>query len=182
VAGIFLVVSMVLYKLFSGTWGRFYKSQTKLTNMRAASLLLEYLKHDIRMATVPTDDPNSKYELSPPKSDLNLKFQITDGYKKKIVRYTYNSGSGNVERTEDNKPPKRVNLVKIAAFEASIQGPKANQYLKILIKVDADKDEKSRSASSIGNQMTLEAILFPRFFKNFSDPEEKYWNYARNIN
>lgn len=178
---IFVMISGVLYKLLSGTWSNYYKSQTKLTNLRAASILLEYLKHDIRLATVPTGDAASKPELPKPNADLDLKFQITDGHQKKRVHYSYNSATGYVERTEDGQATKNIGSVKVKEMKMDIDGPAGNKYLKVHILVDADKDEKNRAATSVGNQVAIKAILFPRFLKNFTDLEEKFWNNARSV-
>jgi Tfp pilus assembly protein PilE len=177
---IFIMVSGTLYKIFSGTWANYYKSQTKLTNLRAASLLLEYLKHDIRRATIPTS--TNKYKLSEPDQDLDFEFQVSDGETAEMVHYTYNSSQGTVERAVGGKPTRSIASAKVAAFKVEVEGPEGNQLLKVTIKVDADKDEgKNRSANSAGNQVELKAILFPRFFKNYADPEEKYWNQARSV-
>jgi hypothetical protein len=180
-ATLFVMVSGVLYKLFSGTWSNFYKSQTKLTNLRAASLLLEHLKHDIRMATIPTANPASKFEISPPGTDLNLKFQISDGIDPQVVRYSFDSASGNVERSVNDTQTRTLSQVKVAEFAVKIEGTGPNKRLRALIKVDADKDEKNRSEASQGNQVELSAIMFPKFFQDFVDPEEKYWNNARSV-
>ena len=39
---IFVLVVGTLYKIFSGTWMNFFKTQTKLTNLRAATILLAH--------------------------------------------------------------------------------------------------------------------------------------------
>lgn len=177
---IFTLVSGTLYRFFSGTWGNYYKNQTKLTNLRSASLLLEQLKHDLRLATVPTGPPPNPQADSA--GNLELQFQITDGYIKKIIKYSYKSSTGLVERSEDNRPTRSLGQAKVSSFTMTIGGtPPSAQFLKVYIKVDADKDEKNRTASSLGSEVPLSAIIFPRFFKNFSSPEEKYWNQARAV-
>lgn len=179
-ATLFVMVSGILYKLFSGTWSNFYKSQAKLTNLRAASLLLEHVKHDIRMSAIPSADPNSKVEVSPTGEDL--KFQVTDGINVKTIRYTFDAPTGQVIRTENETDARTISMVKVSEFSVTIEGEGTpNKHLKAVIKVDADKDDKNRTQASKGNQVELSAILFPKFFQDFADPAEKYWNNARSV-
>ena len=50
------VVLGVVYKIFSGVISQLFKSSTKMTNLRAASLILERLKNDVRCAVIPVED------------------------------------------------------------------------------------------------------------------------------
>ena len=99
-----------------------------------------------------------------------------------MVHYEYDSASGKVERTEDGRT-RSLGGAKVSEFKVDMDGPENNQLLKIQIKVDAEKekDEKVRSDTSKGNVVVLKAMLFPKFFKNFAVPEEKFWNNARNV-
>jgi len=78
-------VSGIIYKIFSGTFSNYFKSQTKLTNLRAASVLLEHLKHDLRLATLPTLAANT-YSITSTPTSTTFRFQIAE---KAPVMVTY---------------------------------------------------------------------------------------------
>ncbi|RCK79155.1 MAG: hypothetical protein OZSIB_0269 [Candidatus Ozemobacter sibiricus] len=171
------LVSGILYKLFSGTFSNFFKSQTKLTNLRAASILLEHLKHDLRLATIPTSDA-TKPKIASTSNSLTFRFQIQDGSRKMV---TYDFKDGVVQRLEEGKTNRLISQAKVSQFSISEQMLGTTKYLKVEIEVDDDLDEEKRSASSKGNKVRMSAVLFPRFFQTFADKEEEYWAKARQL-
>ncbi len=166
------MVSGVLYKLMAGTFGTFFKTQTKLTNLRAGSILMEYLKTDIRIATA--DEP----DIEKSDDELTFKFKIKkDG---SIFPVTYQYSNGSVRRTGDNRD-RIISQAKVASFSIVEETSSFGKYLKIVIVVDDEKDETKRTVSGRQNKVTLRAALFPKFFKTTGqiDEAEMYWNAAR---
>lgn len=175
---IVIFVSGTVYKLFSGTFTNFFKSQTKLTNLRAASVLLEHLKHDIRLATVPSSDA-TKPSIASTANSLTFRFQIQEGTKKMVV---YDFKDGLVKRVaEDGSSNRMISQAKVSRFLITQKALGKTKYLEIAIEVDDDLDEIKRSTSSKGNKVNLNAVLFPRFFQDFTDKEEEYWARARQL-
>ncbi|MBF0499390.1 MAG: hypothetical protein HQM09_04620 [Candidatus Riflebacteria bacterium] len=168
-----IFVSGTLYKIFSGTWMNFFKTQTKLTNLRSASLLLEHLKHDIRLSMASTKAVPQPTSIS----SSSLSFNTTDlSNTVKNVSYTF---SGGMFKREDGS--RVVNQAKISSFVISLDRPGTQTCLQILIEVDAEKDEVKRSENSTGNKIKLGASLYPRFLQNSGKDEEKFWWAARGL-
>jgi len=166
------MVSGVLYKLMAGTFGTFFKTQTKLTNLRAGSILMEYLKTDIRVATA--DEPDIE------KSDDELTFKFNIKKEGSIFPVTYQYSNGSVRRTGDNRD-RIISQAKVASFSIIEETSSFGKYLKVVIVVDDEKDETKRSVSGRQNMVILRAALFPKFFKTTGqiDEAEMYWNAAR---
>ncbi|HEY9070670.1 MAG TPA: prepilin-type N-terminal cleavage/methylation domain-containing protein [Candidatus Ozemobacteraceae bacterium] len=166
------LVSGVLYKIMAGTFGTYFKTQTKLTNLRAGSILLEYLKTDLRLATA--DQPDS--DISD--DEFSYKFKIRKDNT--LIPVTYQYSKGTVHRIGDTSD-RIISQAKVASFSITEESNSFGKYIKINIVVDDEKDDAKRTTSSRANNVTLRAVLFPKFFKTSGqiDPAEKYWNAAR---
>ncbi len=171
------LVSGVAYRIMSGTFSQFFKSQTKLTNLRAASLILERLKYDIRLAIAPASSAE-KAVLKNDSGKTELEFYIRDHEGKKKVSYNFKNGI--VEREVDGKK-RKLNPVKVADFSIQVPEEGKSKMLMVSIVVDRDKDLEDKDINKKGNKVELRAILFPRFFQESLSDEEKYWNLARNF-
>lgn len=166
------IILSVLYKVFVGTFGQMFKTSNKMTNLRAASLILERLKSDLRCAVVPTVDEKPKF---PDENGGEFSFVTTsDNGDRKRVIYTF---SGNdLKRSFENESVKNINRAKVYDFK--VEHPVSEEegkYIKVIISVDDEKDNISRSANSKGNKVELSAILYPRFFEESMNEEEYYW-------
>lgn len=170
------LVSGTLYKIFSGTFANFFKSQTKLNNLRAASILLEYLKRDIRLAATPMDSA-APYKLERTTDTLNFSFTIREQSIRNTVHYKY--ASNLVSRQLEGKDERNVSSAKVASFSITEESMGPSKFLKVVIEVDDELGEGNRGVSSQKNRVTMSAILFPKFFKNFADKKEEYWTRAR---
>ena len=168
------MVSAVAYKMMTGTFSQYFKSQSKLTNLRAASIILERIKADIRLALIPVEASEN-----PVIEEKKISFCITDQGDRRMVTYTYNSENGMVERDVIGGIKRIISMVKVSDFKISELGEDANKLLSISIMVDNEKDIEQRSNSSMGNQVELKAVLYPRFFTETLSDEEKFWNLAR---
>lgn len=169
-----VLVSGMLYKLFSGTWLNFFKTQTKLTNLRAAAILLEYLKHDIRLATA-----SSTYQLASTSNSLDFQFQTADSKGvRKNVSYKF---SGDTIKREEGGNSRIISHAKVSRYDMALKRSGTQTCLQVIIEVDAEKGELNRTSTSGGNKIQLSASLYPRFLQGFSDKEEEYWNKARNL-
>jgi hypothetical protein len=168
----------VLYKLFSGTFSHFFRSQTKLTNLRSASLILENLKHDLRLATVPTT-PAAAPKIERGGDSLDFSFQIKDqGYK----RVTYRFDDGVIKREVEGGTNRTISRANVASFSVDEGVNGTTKFLSIAIEVDAeaaDLSASTRSSFSKANRVVLRAIMFPRFFADSANKEEEYWARAR---
>ena len=166
------LVSGVLYKIMAGTFGTFSKTQAKLTNLRTGSILMEYLKTDIRLATA--DEPVIT------KSGEDLTFKFNTKKEGSIIPVTYQYEDGSVRRTGDTKD-RIISQAKVASFTIDEETNNFGKYLKISIIVDDERDDAKRTTSSRENKIALKAAMFPKFFKTAGeiDEAEKYWNAAR---
>jgi len=167
--------SGVIYKLMSGTFSQFSKSQTKLTNLRSASIILENLKADLRLAVVPVED-DEKPEVVTTPGATSIKFCILDRGARKIVKYSFDKGM--VYRDLAGKK-KAISQARVSDFIIEKSDEPGNEYLAFRIIVDKDKDLESRSEMSKGNKVEVKAYLYPRFAASTISDEEKYWNLAR---
>lgn len=170
------LVSGVLYKMMSGTFSQMFKSQTKLTNLRAASIIIENLKKDLRLAIIPAKTSQAP-SLNSSAGSLDFSFFIKNGAVAKKVVYTYNNGI--VQREFDGKK-RKINLAKVADLKIEELKDAKGNMLAVTVVVDKDKDLVKRSGSNKANKVKLQTFLFPRFFKGAITKEEKYWNLARN--
>lgn len=177
-----IIVSMVLgtlHRLVSGTFSNLFKSQTKFTNLRAASIILEHLKHDVRLAVIPADD-SEKHSLSSSPGNLEFSFQIVDyddGVTMSRKRVTYSYDGVFINRSVSGLADRKISQAKVSDF--SIEEDKDNGMIKVLIEVDDELGEVDRSSNSLGNKVRLTAVLFPRFLSSFQDLSEEYWAKAR---
>ena len=168
------LISGVAYRLMTGTFSQYFKSQSKLTNLRAASIILERIKADVRLALIPVQESEN-----PVIEEKKISFCITDKGNRQMVTYTYNSEDGMVEREVSGGNKRIISMVKVSDFKISELGEDNNKLLAISIMVDNEKDVEQRSDSSRGNQVELKAVLYPRFFTETLNEEEKFWNLAR---
>ncbi len=165
---IFVLVSGTLYKIFSGTWMNFFKTQTKLTNLRAATVLLEYLKHDIRLSVA-----SAPYKLATDTNSFDLQFVTADlRGTRQTVNYKF---SNNTIRREFGASSRVINSAKVSKFNLSLHQMGMQTCMRVQIEVDAEKDEVRRAGNSLSNKILLSAALFPRFLQGFSSKEEEYW-------
>lgn len=168
------MVSVVAYKLMSGTFSQYFKSQSKLTNLRAASIILERIKADVRLALIPV-----KPEENPVIEESKIAFCITDEGQRRMVTYTFDPGNGMITRDISGGLKRVISLVQVGGFKIKELGEDDSKLLSVSIMVDNEKDQEQRSDSSISNQVELKAVLYPRFFAESLSSEEKFWNLAR---
>ncbi len=178
-----IVVFSTMYKLFVGTWGSFHKNQSKLTNLRAASIMLEFLKHDLRLATVPSDDA-SKHQIIPSGDNTGtFKFQILgENSSRKMVTYTFDGKA--VNRAEDgggSSKSRVISLARVNKFKIEEEGKDPYKGIKITVEVDNEKSEdgSTKPTTTSKNKVNLTAVVYPRFFHKFANQEEEYWAKAR---
>lgn len=174
VAIIIAMLMTTLHKLMSGTFSNLFKSQTKFTNLRSASIIMEYLKHDLRLAIVSSDDLP---KVEPPGAQaFEFSFMMKENTEAKV---TYKYADGLIERCIEGGTNRKISHAKVASF--SIDLNKEKRYVGIKIAVDDENNELQRSGASLGNRVVLSAVMFPRFFKDSLDEEEKYWLEARKL-
>ncbi len=166
------MVSTVAYKLMTGTFSQFFKSQTKLTNLRAASLILERLKADVRLALIPKDESEQ-----PQLEGERLVFCILDEGKRRMVSYLFKDN--NVERIVAGGKSRIISMTRVSDFKVEEDGEGKNRLMTVKIVVDSDLENENRSDSDKGNKIELRAVLYPRFFTDSLSDEEKFWNRAR---
>lgn len=171
---ILALISGVAYRLMTGTFSQYFKSQSKLTNLRAASIILERIKADIRLALIPLDTSEN-----PVIEESKISFCITDDGKRRMVTYSFDPGAGSVVRDVTGGIRRIISRVKVGSFKISELGEDDSKLLSVSIMVDNEKDQDARSESSIGNQVELKAVMYPRFFTESLSNEEKFWNLAR---
>ncbi|MBF0546465.1 MAG: prepilin-type N-terminal cleavage/methylation domain-containing protein [Candidatus Riflebacteria bacterium] len=174
IMAIAIIISILLgtlNKIFSGTFLSFFKTQTKLTNLRAACLLLEHLKHDLRLSDKVGD---SKVASSP----WDFHFTTRDS-KNSFKKISYEFDGSIIKRNEDGSA-RVINMAKVSKFDMSTMRIASQTCLQIIIEVDAEKDEVNRTQASKGNIITLSASLFPPFMQQGgTSKEEEYWYNAR---
>ena len=167
--------SGVVYKLMSGTFSQFSKSQTKLTNLRSASIILEHIKSDLRQAVAPQND-DEKPEIQSSKGSSSIKFCMIDNGVRKIVKYSFN---GDMVYRELAGKKRAISLASVSDFIIEKSEEASNEYIAFRIIVDKDQDLESRSESSKGNKVEVKAYLYPKFAASSISDEEKFWNLAR---
>ncbi|HNX76440.1 MAG TPA: prepilin-type N-terminal cleavage/methylation domain-containing protein [Candidatus Rifleibacterium sp.] len=171
-AAIISMVSTVAYRLMTGTFSQFFKSQTKLTNLRAASLILERLKADIRLAVIPQSE-----EETPVIEGERLIFYFNDEGERRKVTYLFKENG--VERSVEGGKTRWINMTKVRDFKVEELKEDSNRLITIKIVVDSDLEQEKRTQNDKGNKVELRAVLYPRFFPEMLSQEERYWNRAR---
>ncbi len=166
------MVSTVAYKLMTGTFSQFFKSQTKLTNLRAASLILERLKADVRLALIPQKD-----EEKPKIEGQSIAFCIADEGERRMVKYTFKDNS--VERSVAGGKTRVISMTSVSDFKVEEAGEDKSRLITVKIVVDSDLEQENRSQNDKGNKIELRAVMYPRFFIESLSDEEKFWNKAR---
>ena len=173
----------VLYKIFSGVTSQMFKSSTKMTNLRAASLILERLKNDVRCSVIPVTD-SEKPEIGNgvfsfyTTSDLTISDQL--GERRKV---TYTLTENNIlKRNLEGVSDRKISSAKVISFkvEPDTEDEEERKYITITLVVDNESGSSAnRSDNSKSNQVELKAILYPRFFKKSLNEEEIYWYKSR---
>ena len=178
------IVLSVVYKLFSGVMGQMFKSSNKMTNLRAASLILERMKNDIRCSVIPVDKENHTDE---PVIDIaNGEFSFvttssdgTDSNSEDRRRVKYKLDGNELRRSsEEGSADRKISSAKVASFNVTLEPEcdmETSRYITVTIIVDNELDSTSRSFNSKNNQVKLQAVLYPRFFSKALTEEEKYW-------
>ncbi|GAB4282121.1 MAG: hypothetical protein Kow0029_27540 [Candidatus Rifleibacteriota bacterium] len=173
---IIALFSGVIYRLMTGTFSQFFKSQTKLTNLRSASIILENIKNDLRLAVVPTDD-TEKPEIVTTPGATSMKFVILDRGSRKTVKYSFENNM--VYREIQGGAKRPISMAKVADFIIEKSDEPGNDFLSFRIIVDKDAELESRTESNKSNKVEVKAYLYPRFAASTLSDEEKYWNLAR---
>lgn len=170
----------VVYKIFSGVISQLFKSSTKMTNLRAASLILERLKNDVRCAVIPADDSDlEKPEIEDGKFSFLTTSDLTVSNERgKRRRVTYTLDGNILNRKLEGVSDRKISSAKVRSFkvEPDKEDEKERKYITILIVVDNEMESSSnRSANSLNNQVELKAVLYPRFFEQSLSDEEQSW-------
>ncbi|MDD3378314.1 MAG: type II secretion system protein [Candidatus Riflebacteria bacterium] len=177
---IIFIVSLIAtsaYKIMSTVFSHFTKSQTKLTNLRMANVVIEWMKSDVRACVIPSRD-----EEKPKIEETKCSFCITDNKgenSREMVEYVFKDHS--VTRTYKGQTRILTGKVQITdmKFAEVLDEKTKSRALLITIKVDRDKDLEVRTESQKMNVVQLETILYPKFYEECLSVEEKYWNSAR---
>ena len=175
-----LLVSVVLavaYKLISATLGQMFKSSTKMTNLRAASIILERIKSDVRCAVIPVSS-EEQYEIN------NGTFAFTStngsvGNERNRVTYTYSEQDGSLRRKCVKKDgtvvgDRALSSAKVSSFSVTLGDN--NRYITVILEVDNERDNQIRSFNSKSNMIQLKAVLYPRFLTETLTDEEMFWH------
>ena len=169
----------VVYKLFSGAMSQLFKSSYKMTNLRAATIILEKLKNDVRCSTIPKEGDNIVVE------NKKLVFMTTsfeadlpENLKETPREVKYELVGDELKRTSASKQKNVTSSAKVINFiiAPEKEGDLDNSnFIKVTIEVDNEKDSSTRSISSKNNSIKLEAVMYPRFLEKARTDEEKYW-------
>ncbi len=171
----------VVYKIFSGIMGQMFKSSNKMTNLRAASLILEKLKSDLRCAVSVTEgrEPvveDGKLSFYTTSIDGNVSGSEEVNSTPREVTYIKD---GDILRRETGDNNKKFNSAKVTNFEVKYSDTdyKDSSYIKITIAVDDEMNANAnRSLNSKNNQVELKAVLYPRFLEKTVTEQEKLWH------
>ena len=153
-----------------------------MTNLRAASLILERLKNDVRCAVIPVDD-SEKPEIEEGKfsflttSDLTVSDEL--GERRRV---TYTLDGNILNRKLEGVSDRKISSAKVKSFkvEPDKEEETERKYITITIVVDNEMESSSnRSMNSKNNQVELKAVLYPRFFEQSLNEEEKFWYKSR---
>ena len=186
---VILIVSIILsilYQIFMGTFSQMFKVSTKMTNLRAASIILEKFKSDARCAMV-----NQPYEATPNSIDSKKSDYVEDIEKtESLTFWTTNEGKEEgkeVKYTYDGKELKRhfddrtreISKAMVTNFKVVASGTEHHKFITVEITVDNEGERQNRSNNSKGNEVKLKAFLYPRFFEESLNEEEKNWYNGR---
>lgn len=166
------LVSTVAYQLMTGTFAQFFKSQTKLTNLRGASIILERLKADMRLALLPINASEK-----PVVEASRLRFCILDENQRRMVDYSFTDNA--IVRNVEGGLSRNIAMVSVSDFKVTESGEDKSRMVAVTIVVDNDKDNENRTDSNKANKVELRAVMYPRFFTDTISEEEKFWNLAR---
>ncbi|MBQ2592216.1 MAG: prepilin-type N-terminal cleavage/methylation domain-containing protein [Candidatus Riflebacteria bacterium] len=172
------VVLTVSYKLISGVLGQMFKSSTKMTNLRAASIILERIKSDVRCAVVPVGS-EEEYKIT----NDTFSFISTNGAvgsDRNRVTYKYSETDGTLRRQCTKQPggttitDRALSSAKVSSFSVTIGDN--NRFITVMLEVDNERDNQYRSFNSKNNKIQLSAVLYPRFLVETLTPEEMFWH------
>lgn len=169
------VILAIMYRIISGTMQQMFKSSTKMTNLRAASIILERIKNDVRCSVIPKN--NDDYVINETEfSFYTVSSGKTDPQK---VTYKYDPTKGDLTRQYDAEDmgAKILNKAKVKSF--SVVPSSDKKYITVTIVTDNEMEKEIRTASSKANLASLTAVLYPRFFPESITDEERFWNYAQ---
>ena len=175
--GVILVTAVlgVCYKLISGTLGQMFKTSTKMTNLRAASIILERIKNDMRCSVVPV---NEEEQFKNENGVVTFYSTNDSSGNRNKVTYTYNERDGSLKRECSGKD-RALSSAKVSSFSVIIADN--NRYLTVSIEVDNEKDNQYRSFNSKNNKIQLQAVLYPRFLTETLTQEELFWHKTSQI-
>lgn len=163
------LLSAVAYRLMSGSFMQFFRTQTRLTNLRAASIVMERIKYDLRLAVV---------DIDPPIINGNrLEFTMLHGNQRPRVRYLFSDNE--IRREVEGISNRIISSVPVENFVVEEIDDGEIKMLSISIIVDKDKDLEVRSDFDMQNQIQLRTMLYPRFYPQSLSDAEKYWQLAR---
>ena len=166
-----IVLGMV-YKVFSGTLSQMFKTSTKMTNLRAASIILERIKSDVRCAVVPAGS-DEDYQIT----NDTFSFKTTNGAvgsERNRVTYKYDEQNGTLKRIVNETTERNINSAKVSSFSVVIGDN--NRFITVTIEIDAEKEYQYRNSSSKNNKIILTAVLYPRFLTDTLTEEELFWH------
>ncbi len=175
------IVLGVVYKLFSGVMGQMFKSSNKMTNLRAASLILERMKNDIRCSAIPIDDSEDSVIEEDEFSFITTSLDGTDNISadEPRRRVTYKLDGNELRRSsEGGSSDRKISSAKVSSFSVTLEPgctKETSRYITVTIIVDNELDSTSRGFSSKSNQVKLQAVLYPRFFSKARTEEEIHW-------
>ena len=186
---VILISSLILaalYHLFIGTFSQMFKISTKMTNLRSASIILEKFKRDARCAMVNKDykavpDTLSDEWFRSNNNDIEktdeLSFYTTsESEDGKSVKYTFD---GKVLKREYDGKTRGINLAMVTNFKVIASGTTDHKFITVEITVDDEGEKLNRNNNSKSNEVKLKAFLYPRFFKESLNEEEKNWYNGR---
>jgi Tfp pilus assembly protein PilE len=164
------------YRVLSGVFVHFGKSQAKLTNLRMANVVIEWFKSDIRASVIPGKDEEPVVEKD--KCSFYMS-DISNNGQRERVEYVFKDNL--VTREIGGVKRSLTGEVKITdlKFEEVKDEDTGGRFLRISIVVDKDKDLEERSVSNIKNVVELATVLYPKFYDECLTVEEQYWNNAR---
>lgn len=171
VVAISSVILAILYQIMSATLGSMFKSSTKMTNLRAASIILERIKNDVRCSVIPINDGEQQVMTE---TEFSFVTTSDQGHRRKVT-YKYSPDKGSLTRQFDSTDlgARILNQAKVASFSVVSTDDK---YITVTIVVDNEKDKENRTVSSKANKIELKAILYPRFFTGSLTDEERFWH------
>ena len=153
-----------------------------MTNLRAASIILERIKSDVRCAVIPVTT-EEQYEIT------NDTFAFTStngavGNERNRVTYKYSEADGTLKRQCKKENGTVINdralsLAKVSSFSVVIG--ENSRFLTVSLEVDNERDNQYRTFNSKGNKIQLKAVLYPRFLTETLTDEELFWHKTSQI-